>query len=100
MDRGEQLARRITAGNACVNDCVVNYAAQELPFGGTGESGVGVRHSSKGIQKYCSTQSILITRFGTKRELHFFPYSPRATKLFEKALVMLYGRGAKRKGKR
>jgi acyl-CoA reductase-like NAD-dependent aldehyde dehydrogenase len=92
IDKGERLATRIEAGNTCVNDCVVNYAAQELPFGGIGESGLGVRHSAKGIQKYCNTQSILVTRIGQKKEPHMFPYSPRTSKFLEKAVVMMYGR--------
>jgi len=92
VDKGERLATRIEAGNTCVNDCVVNYAAQELPFGGTGESGIGVRHSAKGIQKYCKTQSVLVTRMGTKKEPHMFPYSPRVSKVLEKAVVMMYGK--------
>lgn len=92
IEKGERLATQIEAGNACVNDCVVNYAAQELPFGGVGESGIGVRHSAKGIQKYCKTQSILVTRMGQKKEPHMFPYSARTSKLLERAVVFMYGR--------
>lgn len=92
LEKGEQIARRIDAGNACVNDCVTNYAAQELPFGGVGESGIGVRHGAAGIQKYCRTQSLLITRFAGKKELFFFPYTKRRTKLLERLMVLLYGR--------
>ena len=91
--KGARIARRIEAGNTCVNDCVINYAAQELPFGGSGDSGLGVRHSAKGIQKYCQVHSILVTRFGPKRELHFYPYSERGTKILERLMVLLYGRG-------
>ncbi len=98
--RGEQLASRIEAGSTCVNDCVVNYAAQELPFGGVGESGIGVRHSAKGIQKYCKTQAILVTRMGTKREPHMFPYSPRGSKVLEKAVVFMYGKKPRKYRKR
>ena len=83
-----------------MNDCVVNYAAQELPFGGTGESGIGVRHSAKGIQKYCKTQSILVTRMAGKKDPHLFPYKPRNTKLLEKAVVLMYGRKPRKYRKR
>jgi hypothetical protein len=75
-----------------VNDCVTNYAAQELPFGGVGESGIGVRHGAAGIQKYCRTQSLLITRFAAKKEPFFFPYTKRRTKILERLMVFLYGR--------
>ncbi len=97
LEKGERIARRIQAGSTCVNDAVVNYGAQELPFGGVGESGVGARHSAKGIQKYCTTHSILISRFGPKREMYYFPYSARATKLMERLMVLLYGRKRRRR---
>ena len=34
--RGEQIARRLTSGNACVNDAVLSALALELPFGAAG----------------------------------------------------------------
>ena len=94
--KGERLATRIEAGSTCVNDCVVNYAATEMPMGGVKESGIGVRHSPKGIQKYCNSHAVLVTRFAQKRELYWFPYTPRGTKLFERVMVLLYGREKKR----
>jgi hypothetical protein len=99
LEKGERLARRIEAGSTCVNDAVTNYGAQELPFGGVGESGIGVRHSASGIQKYCQTHSLLITRFGPKSELYFFPYRKGRTKLLERLIVLMYGRGKRRRRK-
>ncbi len=32
--KGEAVARRLEAGNACVNDALMNYLALEAPFGG------------------------------------------------------------------
>jgi len=95
--KGEAVARRINAGGTCVNDHAINYGAQEIPFGGIGESGMGVRHSAAGIQKYCKTHSIVVTRFAMKREAHFFPYSRRGTKALERLIVVLYGRGPRRR---
>ena len=92
LEKGERIARGLTAGNACVNDAVMNYAATELPFGGTGQSGIGVRHGAAGIQKYCETQSVMVTRFAPKRDLFMFPYSPTKSGLLERGSVLLYGR--------
>jgi acyl-CoA reductase-like NAD-dependent aldehyde dehydrogenase len=90
--KGERIASQIEAGSTCVNDAVSNYAAQELPFGGVKESGIGVRHSAAGIRKYCHAHAILITRFAMKRELYWFPFSKRNAKLLERVLVLMYGR--------
>jgi acyl-CoA reductase-like NAD-dependent aldehyde dehydrogenase len=95
--KGERIARRLEAGNACVNDALMNYLAQEAPFGGTHESGLGVRHGPSGIRKYCSSQTILITRFGPKKEPTMYPNSPLKTKLFERLMVLMWGRRKRRR---
>jgi acyl-CoA reductase-like NAD-dependent aldehyde dehydrogenase len=91
--RGEQIARRLESGYACVNDANVNYFAYELPMGGWKDSGLGVRHGAAGIRKYTRQQAILVTRLTMKRELHYFPYRPRTTKLLNRLIKLLYGRG-------
>ena len=93
LARGEQIARRIQSGYACVNDANINYFAYELPMGGWKESGLGVRHGAGGIRKYTRQQAILVTRLAMKRDLHFFPYSARTTKLLGRVTKLLYGRG-------
>ena len=90
--RGERLARRIQAGVVCVNDAQVNYMAIELPHSGWKSSGVGLRHGGpEGIRKYCRKQGLFITRRSLRRELHYYPYSARRTRLVELALDALYG---------
>jgi acyl-CoA reductase-like NAD-dependent aldehyde dehydrogenase len=96
VEKGERIARQLTAGNACVNDTVINYAAAEAPFGGTGESGLGVRHGPQGIRKYCSVQTVLVTRLAPKREMYMFPYSRGRSKLVERFSTAIYGRVPRR----
>jgi acyl-CoA reductase-like NAD-dependent aldehyde dehydrogenase len=93
LERGEQLARRIQAGSVCVNDVQTNYLALNLPMGGWKSSGIGTRHGANGIRKYCKTQSLLVTRFGPKRDLWMFPYTRRSTMLLRRAFKTVYGRG-------
>jgi acyl-CoA reductase-like NAD-dependent aldehyde dehydrogenase len=93
--RGEQIARRLESGYACVNDANVNYFALELPMGGWKDSGLGVRHGPAGIRKYTRQQAILVTRLALKRELHFFPYRARTTKFLGRLVKLLYGRGTR-----
>jgi len=91
--QGERLARRIHAGAVCVNDAQINYSALNLPMGGWKASGIGTRHGAGGIRKYCRTQSLLITRWGPKRELFMFPYRASRTRLIRRAYRWLYGSG-------
>ncbi len=92
--RGEAIASRIEAGAVCVNDAALNYLALELPMGGWKDSGLGVRHGAAGIRKYARPQALLVTRFAPKREIHYFPYSARVTKLLDRGVKLFYGRGA------
>ena len=92
--RGEEIARRIESGVVCVNDAQLNYLALELPMGGWKASGLGTRHGAGGIRKYCRQQSLLVTRFVPPvRDLQFYPFGERKTKLIGKSLKLLYGRG-------
>ena len=81
------------AGAVDVNDVMIGYSALELPMGGWKESGLGSRHGAGGIRKYCAQKSILVTRLALKKELHFFPYGKRRTRLIGGMLKLLFGRG-------
>src|SRR5438874_1170716 len=92
--RGEQIARRIQAGAATVNDAMINYAALELPMGGAKASGLGSRHGAGGIRKYCSQQAIVVTpRLALKKEVHMYPYKRRTSRPLVRFFKFLYGRG-------
>jgi acyl-CoA reductase-like NAD-dependent aldehyde dehydrogenase len=93
IGKGERVARQIQAGAVVVNDCNANYVALEAPMGGWKSSGMGVRHGPEGIRKYTHRQTILLTRFAMKKDLYFFPYSAKNSKLLVRLLRLIYGRG-------
>jgi acyl-CoA reductase-like NAD-dependent aldehyde dehydrogenase len=74
-ERAERVARRVECGAINVNDVLVNYFAMDVPMGGWKQSGIGYRHGEPGIKKYCRTESVVITRFGGKREATWYPYT-------------------------
>ena len=94
VECGRRLVERIDADNGCVDDCVVNHLAAELPFGGRRDSGLGVRHGREGIRMYCRQQSVCVTRRAATREPQMFPYSSRRTRLLERLMVLRWGVGA------
>ena len=88
--RGEEIARRIEAGVACVNDAQVNYAALELPMGGWKASGLGSRHGPDGIRKYTKRQSLMITPgYAPARDPHHFPYSAEVSQTIGEMFAVL-----------
>jgi acyl-CoA reductase-like NAD-dependent aldehyde dehydrogenase len=93
-ERGEQIARRIEAGAANVNDAMINYTALELPMGGAKTSGLGSRHGAGGIRKYTAQQAIVVTpKLALKREPHMYPYKSRTSRTLAGLFKLLYGRG-------
>ena len=72
-DQGRRLAAGLEAGNVCVNDVIVSYAAPALPFGGVKESGIGRVHGPEGIREFSQVKSVLSDRAGLKREAWWFP---------------------------
>jgi delta 1-pyrroline-5-carboxylate dehydrogenase len=79
LRKGEALARRVDSGVVNVNDSQVNYAVLEAPMGGWKLSGIGSRHGSHGIRKYCKQQSVLVNRLplNLRREMFHYPYTRR-----------------------
>ena len=90
--KGMAIARRVEAGSVCVNDAVLNYMAFGAPMGGWKNSGVGSRHGSGGIRKYCKTQTIMSQRFAPSKDLNMFPYAPWRTRLMGRVVKLARGR--------
>jgi acyl-CoA reductase-like NAD-dependent aldehyde dehydrogenase len=80
-ERAEQVARRVECGAINVNDVLINYFAMDVPMGGWKQSGIGLRHGEPGIKKYCRSESLVITRFGGKREPTWYPYTKARRRL-------------------
>jgi acyl-CoA reductase-like NAD-dependent aldehyde dehydrogenase len=73
--RAVRVARRLECGAVSVNDVIFNPLLPSLPFGGWKQSGIGTRFGEAGIRKFCRTESLVVTRFGGRRELGWHPYT-------------------------
>jgi acyl-CoA reductase-like NAD-dependent aldehyde dehydrogenase len=93
----EQVARRIECGSCNVNDVMVGFLASDVPFGGWKDSGIGYRHGEHGIKKFCRPESLVITRFGGKRELLWFPYTEKRRNLLRRLTRMFNARDLRRR---
>jgi acyl-CoA reductase-like NAD-dependent aldehyde dehydrogenase len=95
--RAEKIARRIEAGSVNVNDVITNMAAMGVPMGGWKQSGIGFRHGEYGIKKYCRAESIVVTRFGGKREPNWYPYTKGRRGLVDRVSRAVSARDFKRR---
>ncbi len=96
-ERAERVARRVECGAVNVNDVLSNYTSCNVPMGGWKQSGIGYRHGEPGIKKFCRAESVVITRFGGKREPTWYPYRSGERKLVAKASRLFAARGWKRR---
>jgi len=96
-ERAERVARRVECGAINVNDVLVNYFAMDVPMGGWKESGIGYRHGEPGIKKYCRSESLVITRFGGKREPTWYPYTRTRRSLVNRVAQAFNARGWRRR---
>ncbi len=60
--RAEHFASEMATGTVAVNDVAVNFITPTLPFGGVGDSGLGVNFGREGILAYCHAKSITSAR--------------------------------------
>jgi betaine-aldehyde dehydrogenase len=91
---GERIARRIEAGHCNVNDVLVNYNVLGLPMGGWKNSGIGSRHGTQGIRRFCHTEALTIPRLPqAKNEPMWFPYNARKRGMIRRLFRFLNARG-------
>ena len=92
--KGEAIARRIEAGGdrgQRLHDQLLRHRGPDRRRSSSRASAPAT--ARWGSRSTASPQTILVTRFAPKREPHLFPYSRRMTKLLERFIVLVYGRG-------
>ena len=96
--KGMRLARQLNAGSVNVNNVIMNVFQFPVPMGGWAESGIGARHGGAyGIRKYCKTKSIVADRVAPKKELFWYPYTPRKGRVQALAARLLGARNWRRR---
>jgi acyl-CoA reductase-like NAD-dependent aldehyde dehydrogenase len=93
----EAVARQLDVGTCNVNDVLVGFLASDVPMGGWKDSGIGFRHGEYGIKKFVRPESLVITRFGSKREPLYFPYTDKRRQQLRKLTQFFNARDWRRK---
>jgi coniferyl-aldehyde dehydrogenase len=57
--RVDDMLHRTVAGGCVVNDTLLHYANEDLPFGGVGESGMGAYHGEEGFLTFTHRKAVL-----------------------------------------
>lgn len=54
----KRILEKTHAGGVCVNDTLVHFAQDDMPFGGVGESGMGHYHGKEGFHTFSHAKSV------------------------------------------
>lgn len=59
-ERVNQVLRKTISGGVCINDTLMHFAQDELPFGGVGMSGIGQYHGTQGFDRMSHLKSVFV----------------------------------------
>lgn len=82
-DRGivETILSRLIAGGVTVNDTLLHFAANDLPFGGIGPSGMGQYHGRAGFDAFTKAMPVLWQARFTATDFIKPPYRGRIDRM-------------------
>lgn len=83
-ERDEVLARTVSGG-VCVNDTLLQFAHENLPFGGVGESGWGSYHAEAGFVRFSHQKAVFAQSPLSASWLLYPPYAER----FDRVMALL-----------
>ncbi len=84
--RVDRVLNGTTSGGATINDTVLHVAAESLPFGGVGPSGMGAYHGEEGFETFSHKKGVFHQARVNSATLARPPYG-RTFKALMKALV-------------
>ena len=80
--RQQRMQEETSSGSLGINDVLMDYAVQGLPFGGVGESGIGAYHGRHGFETFSHRKSVYKRLFaGIDLPVRYPPFTATKFKL-------------------
>ena len=76
-----------TAGGVCINEATFHVAQEDLPFGGSGNSGLGKTHGPEGFRNFSNQKAVFSKGKIDLSEVLFPPFGTKLQKLLGKILI-------------
>ena len=73
----QYVIQNTQSGGVCINDLMFQAAIPALPFGGAGESGMGVYHGVAGFETFFRPRSVHMKRTFPENVLRYPPFSEK-----------------------
>ena len=82
QERVRRVLKATSAGGSCVNAAIMQFAHENLPFGGIGTSGLGNAHGFYGFRTFSHERAVLVDKFSVT-PLLYPPYTPRVKQMIK-----------------
>ncbi|HMP98195.1 MAG TPA: aldehyde dehydrogenase family protein [Cyclobacteriaceae bacterium] len=86
----QYILKNTSSGTACINDCVLQYAHSNLPFGGVNNSGIGKSHGYYGFIAFSNEKAVLKQKSGITALSFFYPPYTKLTNKIVNLVLKLY----------
>jgi aldehyde dehydrogenase (NAD+) len=85
QDFSDYIVQHTSSGSCLINDCLIQFGHEELPFGGVNNSGIGKSGGKFGFLEFSHAKSVLVQRTNLVR--YFYPpYAGKTKWLIEQVL--------------
>lgn len=78
----QEILYRTISGGVTINNCVFHVTQHDMPFGGTGASGMGHYHGYEGFMEFSKMRGVFTHPKLSGLHLFYPPYKPLHTKMF------------------
>ena len=76
-DNVAKVLKETTSGGVCINDTLINVANNRLPFGGVGNSGMGMYHGRYGFETFSHKKSVTLSTLSIDIKIKYPPYGKK-----------------------
>lgn len=73
----DKVLKQISFGGGCINDCLLQVANTNLPFGGVGPSGMGNYHGQYSFETFSHRKGIYKKNWLLDLSIEYPPYTPK-----------------------
>jgi aldehyde dehydrogenase (NAD+) len=83
----KRFTEETSSGGLVVNDCVLQFVATDLPFGGVGESGTGAYHGKASFDSFSHKKSVLVRSMKGEVSARYPPFTAKKQSLIRALLA-------------
>ncbi|MSP85538.1 MAG: aldehyde dehydrogenase [Flavobacteriaceae bacterium] len=73
----EELIQKLSFGGGCINDTVIHFSNNRLPFGGVGHSGIGAYHGRLSFDTFSHKKAIVKKANWLDLPMRYAPYNDK-----------------------